>query len=125
MATLQTAGRLGSFGRPNSFASTQPDYSRASQLDLDGLKQVVDGVLVRQHQATVTVPPGVLSRITDLEVENQLKTQAPVDSKTYPFESYKFSSVESLEKGLGASIDTVDVGSYLDIVGALTFYIQV
>ncbi len=82
VALLQTAGKPGPFGRPNSFGSAQPDHSRASQVDLDGLKQVVDGVLVKQHQTTMTVPPGVLSRITDLELGNQHKPQTPAGSKT-------------------------------------------
>jgi hypothetical protein len=67
----------------------------------------------------VTVPPVVLSRITDLELENLTRTQGSLGSKVFLFENLKISSVDSLQKALGASIDTVDVGSYIDIIGAL------
>ena len=49
VALLQSTGRPGAFGRTIPLGSTQTDPSRASPVNLDGLKEVVDGVLVRQH----------------------------------------------------------------------------
>ena len=90
----------------------------ATKMELENLTSMVNDLLRNQDHHQPNLPPDTLQRITSLE-EGAITLDKKVGGdSTYVFEEYVFGSDLDVLNLLGSSLDNVDVGLFLDLVGA-------
>ena len=93
------------------------DPSRASKVEMNSLKAVVDGALLNLQHTVPSVPQDVINRIAELELAALDRLQGETSAEGYPFENVTFHSAEDVLKKLGKSIEDVNVGMFVEMFG--------
>ncbi len=93
---------------------------RASKGELDSLRAMVDSLLENQAGDALESSPDVLRRIAELEEGALVNIQKVGGTEAYTFEDMVFNSDDDVLSLLANSLDDVDVGGYLDLVGTLS-----